>query len=93
MRTYFEGWYDGVYARATDWIRDNLVCVEIREYHKSTRVNSPDIEKVFLLRLDNPESVIKVQHTIVSYLSGRDEARDYKGHLIPINVTIPAVFR
>lgn len=89
MRVFFEGWYGGVWARATDWICKDLVCVELRIYHNSTRVDSPDVEKVFLLRLDNPEDIRIIDHSIIDCLAGLDEKRDLEGHLVPIKITIP----
>lgn len=90
-RVFFEGWYSGVYAKAEDWLEDDLVYVNVRQYTKSTCSSRPDIEKSFLLRTDEPERLSHYAHTIVYYLSLLDEKRDSNHHMIPLSVTLPQI--
>lgn len=31
-RVYFEGWYDGVFAKAEDWYKGGLIYVNLKHY-------------------------------------------------------------
>ena len=38
-RVYFEGWYDGVFAKAEDWYKGGLIYVNLKHYRPVLRKN------------------------------------------------------
>lgn len=88
-RVYFEGWYSGCYVKAEDWYKDNLIYVNVRIYGKSTAVDRPDVEKSFLLSMDDPDRAASYDHSIAAWLIGHKELRDSDGQMIPISVKLP----
>lgn len=88
-RVYFEGWYNGAYVKAEDWYKDNLVYVNVRQYIKSTATSRPDIDKSFLLKVDDPNRLCEYDHTIADALTHMDEQRDGMGNMKIITITLP----
>ena len=90
-RIYFEGWYYGAYVKAEDWYTDNLVYVNVRIYERNTAFDRPDVEKSFLLSVDDPERIAHYDHTIADFLIRHKEVRDPEHRLLPIKITLPVV--
>lgn len=45
-RVYFEGWYDGVFAKAEDWYKGGLIYVNLKHYRPG-RGFEPSYERMF----------------------------------------------
>lgn len=46
-RVYFEGWYDGVFAKAEDWYKDGVIYVNLKHYRPGAALSCPTKECSF----------------------------------------------
>lgn len=90
-RVYLEGWYSGVLIKVEDWYIDGLVYANVRQYFKSTATSRPDVEKSFLLKVDDPDRLPHYAYTLADCLSKMQEVRDKEGRLVPVSISLPKV--
>lgn len=72
----------GYYLGITEWYRDNLLYVLIKENNK---------EKAFLVKLTTPRKVTDYADSIGNYLRHREEIRNGDGSLAITELTLPKI--
>lgn len=90
---YFEGWFGGDYVIAQDWYKPDIAHIEVRQYINSTRTDSPDVVKAFLVRVDGGD-LGRIRHypaSIARMLAMAKEKRDERGLLMPITIKLPEI--
>lgn len=86
-RVYFEGWYDGVFAKAEDWYKDGVIYVNLKHYRPGAALSRPTKECYFLVRTDAPERFEHYPHSIVTFLLRYGG----EGNLIPVEIKLPEI--
>lgn len=90
---YFEGWFGGDYVIAQNWHEPDVAHIEVRQYINSTRIDSPDVVKSFLVRVDGSE-LGRIRHysaSIAHMLSMAKEQRDERGMLKYVTIKLPEI--
>lgn len=86
-RVYFEGWYGGIYAKAEDWYKDDLIFVDLKYYRSGSALSRPAREQSFLLQVNAPERLEHYADSIVRNLWQFSDA----SNLTRITIELPEI--